>query len=80
LDQFPKYNVTILLGRIQCKSSERRYFHIKMGNENLREISIATSESLINKSKTFSHRNILMKTGGGGGLAGMYMSQDWDQC
>jgi hypothetical protein len=66
-DQFPKYDMKILLGEFNAKVSRENIFKLIVGNESLHEIShdsgvrivnFATSENLVVKSTIFPHREI----------------------
>jgi hypothetical protein len=65
-DQFPRYDMNILLGDFNAKVGRDNNFKLKIGNESLHEISddsgvtvvnFATSKNLFVKSTMFPHRN-----------------------
>jgi hypothetical protein len=66
-DQFPRYDMKILLGNFNAKVGRENIFKPTTGNESLHEISndngvrivnFATSKNLVVKSTMFPHRNI----------------------
>jgi hypothetical protein len=66
-DQFPRYDMKILLGDFNAKVGRENTFKPKIGNESLHEISndngvrivnFATSKNLVVKSTMFPHRRI----------------------
>jgi endonuclease/exonuclease/phosphatase family metal-dependent hydrolase len=66
-DQFPRYDMKILLGDFNVKVGWENIFKPTIGNESLheisndngvREINFATSKNLAVKSTTFPHRKI----------------------
>jgi hypothetical protein len=66
-DQFPRYDMKILLGDFNAKVGRENIFKPTIGNESLHEISngngvrvvnFATSENSVVKSTMFRHRKI----------------------
>jgi hypothetical protein len=66
-DQFPRYDMKILLGDFNAKAGRENIFKSTIGNESLHEISndngvtivnFATSKNLVVKSTMFPHRKI----------------------
>jgi exonuclease III len=66
-DQFPRYDMKIILGDFNAKVSRENIFKPTIGNESLHEISndsgvrvvkFATSKNLVVKSTMFPHRKI----------------------
>jgi hypothetical protein len=66
-DQFPRYDMKILLGDFNAKVGRENIFKPTIGNETLHEIgndngvrvvNFATSKNLIIKSTMFPHRKI----------------------
>jgi hypothetical protein len=66
-DQFPRYDMKILLGDFSAKVGRENIFKPTIGNESLHEISndnevrilnFATPKNLVVKSTMFPHRNI----------------------
>jgi exonuclease III len=66
-DQFPRYDMKILLGDFNAKVGKEDIFNPTVGNENSHEISndnvvrvvnFATSKSFVVKSTMFPHRSI----------------------
>jgi hypothetical protein len=66
-DQFPRYDMNILLGDFIAKVGRENIFKPTIGNESLHEISndnrvrvvnFATSKNLVGKSKMFPHHKI----------------------
>jgi hypothetical protein len=66
-DQFPRYNMNILLGDFNAKVGREDIFKLTIGNESSNEISndngvrvvnFATSKNLVVKSTMFPHRSI----------------------
>jgi hypothetical protein len=67
LDQFPRYDMKILLGEFDAKVGRENIFRPIVGNESLHEINndsgvrvvnFATSKNLVLKSAMFPHRKI----------------------
>jgi hypothetical protein len=67
LDQFPRYDMKILLGDFNAKVGRESIFKPTMRNESLHEINndngvrvvnFAKSKNLVDKSTMFPHRNI----------------------
>jgi endonuclease/exonuclease/phosphatase family metal-dependent hydrolase len=70
-DQFPRYDMKILLGDFNAKEGKENIFKPTIGNESsheisndngVREVNFATSKNLVVKSTTFSHRSIHIHT------------------
>jgi endonuclease/exonuclease/phosphatase family metal-dependent hydrolase len=70
-DQFPRYDMKILLGDFNAKVGREDIFKPTIGNESSHEISndngvrvvnFATSKTLVVKSTVFPHRSILKYT------------------
>jgi hypothetical protein len=66
-DQFPRYDMKILLGDLNAKVSRENIFKPTIGNESLHEIrndngvrivKFATSKNLVVRSTMFPHRRI----------------------
>jgi hypothetical protein len=66
-DQFPRYDMKILLGDLNAKVGRENTFKTTIGNENLHEINndsgvrvvnSAISKNLVVKSTMFPHRKI----------------------
>jgi hypothetical protein len=71
LDQFPNYNMKILLGDFNAKAGREYIFKPTIRNENLHEVNnnngftvvkFATSNNLILKRTVFTQRNIHKNT------------------
>jgi hypothetical protein len=67
LDQFPRYDMKILLGDVSVKVGRENIFKLTIGNKSSHEISndsgvrvvnFATSENLVVRSTMFPHRTI----------------------